>query len=417
MTDINDNNRYVEEDTISLLDLFSVLAKHWRFIFFSTLAAAVLIFCYSLYSLMADPEAPLNFLPNIYKPQVKVRLQETESASLGSLFKEDNLGVLSGLVPASSSLSNAELAQELLKGKTLIDQVAEEFDFIEKYDISEYPKTTSREIFTENLVVEHDSATGILTIGYKDINPEFATDVLNRTLQLLEKRFQNLTMETVMTKKEFLEKRLEEVGREYRAAQQAVVDFQKNYGLFNLELQASAMIEEIAKLESEIMNTELKLRQLQEARRSDDPQVQRLQNELELLKEMLQAKQRGLAGYSNEYISQSEFPELSAIYLNLKSELAIQETIYKMLRQQYETTKIEESDNSRKFQIIEYAEIPEKKDSPSRSKICIIVTLAVFFLSILIAFIMEYFSRVKKDPEESDKLKNIKKQLPFFREP
>jgi len=417
MADMNDNNRYTEEDTISLLDLLSVLAKHWRFIFFSTLTAAVLIFCYSLYSLMADPKAPLNFLPNVYKPQVKVRLQESESASLSSLLNENNLGVLSGLVSTNISPTNAELARELLKGKTLIDQVAEEYDFIEKYDISEYPKTTSREIFTENLAVEHDSATGILTIGYKDINREFATDVLNRTLQLLEKRFQNLTMETVMTKKRFLEERLEEVEKEYRAAQQAVVDFQKNYGLFNLELQASAMIEEIAKLESEIMNTELKLRQLQEARRSDDPQVQRLQNELELLKEMLQAKQRGLAGYSDEYISQSEFPELSAVYLNLKSELAIQETIYRMLRQQYETTKIEESDNSRKFQVIEYAEIPEKKDSPSRGKICIIVTLAVFFLSILISFIMEYFSRVKKDPVESDKLKTIKKQLPFFRKP
>ena len=110
-------------------------------------------------------------------------------------------------------------------------------------------------------------------------------------------------------------------------------------------------------------------------------------------------------------IPQSQLPELSARFLNLTRDLQIVQAIYSGLRSQYESLKIEERDTSSRFQIIEHAEVPEIKSGPSRSRITIIVTMTVFFLSIFLSFVLEYFERVKNDPIESSKLSEIRRML------
>lgn len=52
------------------------------------------------------------------------------------------------------------------------------------------------------------------------------------------------------------------------------------------------------------------------------------------------------------------------------------------------------------------AEIPEKKVGPSRSKLCIIVIFAAFFISIFIAFLLNAIENIKKDPEAMQKFKD-----------
>ena len=110
-------------------------------------------------------------------------------------------------------------------------------------------------------------------------------------------------------------------------------------------------------------------------------------------------------------VAQTELPELSARFLNLTRDLQIIQTIYSGLRSQYETVRIEEMNNSSRFQVIETAEVPEKKSWPRRSVICVVVTMAAFFFSVLAAFIKEYFVRARRDPVEAMKLDDIKRML------
>lgn len=406
----------VNEDEISLMDLISVLAKRWKFIFFSTFIAAVLIALYSVYTIKAAPDAPFNNLPNIYRPEVIVRLQESSSSSsLQSMLNSSDLGILSGLVSSSGGATNADLAQALIKGNTIADQIAEEFDFIEKFNIEKNPVTSSRRNYTENLVVDYDSSTGFMTIGFESTDPVFATEVVNSSLELLEERFRGLTMDSILTKKAFLEEQLAEQEKNLTRAQDNLIQFQKTYGIVDIETQAEAQITELSSLNSSLVQKEVELRGLKSKRRDDDPQVQRLENDIAQLKELIQAKTIGFKEFSenSDYIPQNKLPELSAVYANLTKEAELQATLYISFKTQYESVKLEEADNSKQFQIIERAEIPEVKAKPSRSKICIIVTIAVMFLSIFMAFIFEYIDRVKEDPVESKKLKEIKDSLSF----
>ncbi len=403
-----------EEDEISLMDLIGVLAKRWKFIFFSTFAAAVFIAGYSVLSLVLPPDSPFNKLPNIFKPEVIVRLQESSSSSgIQSILNSSDLGILSGLVGSSGGSSNADLAQALIVGNTIADQIAEEFNFVELYGIEKNPVSSSRRMYKDNLKTDFDSSTGFMTIGYENTDREFATKVVNRSLELLEERFRGLTMENIITKKAFLEERIADQEAVLTKSQNKLIDFQKTYGIVDIETQTAAQITELTQMNSNLIQKEVELKNLQEKRRADDPQVKRLENEIGDLRELINAKTAGFKDYSSssDYIPQNKLPELSAIYLNLKSDVELQSQLYLTIKSQLESVKLEEADNSKQFQIIERAEIPELKARPSRSKICMIVTIAVMFLSIFAAFIMEYFDRVKADPVESEKLKEIKKNL------
>lgn len=402
-----------DKDTISLLDLVLVIAKRWRFIAVFTAVFMVLVVLLSVYTLKMPPDSPFNPLPNLYRPEVKIRLQDSASSNtLSNILKSSEFSFLAGISDISGSGSkNSDLAQALLTGNALLDQIAEEFRFIEKYDLDKYPKTVAREMIRESMKSDFQSSTGILTISYQDIDPEFATAIINRSLDLLEKRFQELTLERVGTKKLFLEERIDEIGLEVRRAQQNLIDFQQKYGIVNIEIQAESQITELAKLNSEIIALEMEIKALLQYRREEDPQILRLRKDLELKRYLLEMKKSGFTAFSSEDIPTTKLPEISAVYFNLRRDLTIQETIFASLRQQYETTKMEEADDSKIFQIIERAEIPERKASPSRGKICVITSLAAFFLSVFVSFIMEYLERVKADPIESQKLRAIKQKF------
>ena len=56
------------------------------------------------------------------------------------------------------------------------------------------------------------------------------------------------------------------------------------------------------------------------------------------------------------------------------------------------------------FQILEYAEIPERKSEPSRAVICMIGTVAGFFIAVFLCFIFNIIDNIKNDKEAMAKL-------------
>ena len=85
-------------------------------------------------------------------------------------------------------------------------------------------------------------------------------------------------------------------------------------------------------------------------------------------------------------------------------ELEAQEQVYKQLKTQYELLKVEMASETPVFQILEHAEVPDRKSAPSRGMLCIIATFAVFFMSVFIAFALNAIENIKRDPEAMKKL-------------
>jgi len=104
----------------------------------------------------------------------------------------------------------------------------------------------------------------------------------------------------------------------------------------------------------------------------------------------------------------SSYDRLPAITIEmnrLELELEAQKQIYTQLKVQYELNRINIASESPVFQVLEYAEVPDKKSEPSRGLICIIVTFAAGFLSVFLAFVLNAVSNIKNDPQAMAKLR------------
>ena len=402
-----------QDDTVSLLDLVGVLVRRWRLIAGSTTCGALLIFAYVLLTMYLPPSSPWNLLPDIYRPEAKVLLLERDSSRLSvvnlALERAGSLGELLGGVGGGGS--SAALAQELLAGRTIHDRIIDEFDFVARYGITDNPRTRARALAERSLKYEFDLESAVLSISYEETDPEFAARVLKRTLGLLEQRFHALTMETVVLKKQHLEERLAVVGNDRQAAQDRLVAFHRAYGIIDLQEQSLELAQLLADYKRELLSKEVEMQSLRESLPASDPSVVQLQGQIDIVRQVLDELQTGFSSFSAQTIPQDELPGVAADYLNLRRDLEIQEQIYALLREQYELARIEESDPSRTFQVLEAVEVPEVKHWPSRALICVVGTLIVLLLSMLLAFFLEYLVRVRADPVEAAKLAAIREQL------
>ena len=276
-----------KSETISTMDFLYIFIRRRRLIFFSTLIVALAAYSYGMLSLRMSSDNPWNLLPNIYRPEAKVLLQDDN----------EPLNALAAVNPAVSFVvgagrnSSAALAQELLTGRTLIDQIVEEFNLIDYYGIKENPRTNARKEFLEALSFELDEESAVLSVFYEDKDPVFATIILNRVIEYLELRFRALTMETVLLKKQFLEDRLQAVRVDLDQAQDRLIEFQREYGIIDLSSQSNESVKIVAEYKREILSNEVKLQGLLEYLPSSDPAIVRLKNEIKILKQLIEEMQ------------------------------------------------------------------------------------------------------------------------------
>lgn len=88
----------------------------------------------------------------------------------------------------------------------------------------------------------------------------------------------------------------------------------------------------------------------------------------------------------------------------LKAELAAQESVYTQLKTQLELLKVSMASEKPVFQVVENAEVPDRKSGPSRGMLCIIVTFAGGFISVFMAFLLNAIKNIKNDPVAMEKL-------------
>lgn len=197
-----------QDDEISLIDLFAVLWHRKTMIIAITGIAIVGVLIFSILSLKLPPEK--SFLPNKYTPQAQMLINDSSSSSggLSSALSSSGLGSLASLagVNVSGGSSYSALASYFVGSNSLLDQVIQKFNLIERYEIEKHPIAESRKALKEVLHSSFDEDTGVFTVNFTDIDPVFARDVVNYVVGLLEERFFELGID----KNKLTQKNLEE---------------------------------------------------------------------------------------------------------------------------------------------------------------------------------------------------------------
>jgi len=196
-----------EEDEISLIDLFAVLWLRKRMIIAITLLGAIGSVGFSILSLALPAE--ISPLPNQYTPKALMLIDNKSSSGggLSSMLSSSGLGGLASLAGLSTSASSSfsDLAVYLVETNSLLDSVVDEFDLVKRYKIKKFPRASSRKKLKKYLKAEYDDKSGVFSVGFTDIDPVFAKNVVDYCTAYLEKRFDELGLDKNKIEKENLE--------------------------------------------------------------------------------------------------------------------------------------------------------------------------------------------------------------------
>lgn len=394
-----------QDDEISLIDLAAVLWKRKWLIVAITLIGMVGVLAYAVGSLLLPPEK--SYMPNVYTSKASMLIQtSSSSSSLAAALSSSGLAGMAGL-SASAGNTNGALAEVLATSNATLDALNSKFNFAERNMANKPPKKNAkpplvsdiREGIKKHLSAKLDAKTNLFVVSYTDTDPAFAKEVVDEVVRILSERFAVLGGNKALEQKALLEKKLADVDTAVKNLEAQVKAFQNKYGVMQVEAIATEQITILARLRSELIMKEMEIANYQKISNINDPVMVQLKNERDGILAKIKEIETGVGAGSRVMPSQKELPTIAFEYARLQRDLAVQTEVFKMLTQQYEMVKLNLSGQEPVFQILEMAEVPDKKSGPSRGMMCIVATMAAFFLSILVAFIAESIEKIKKDPE------------------
>lgn len=388
-----------ENGDISFLDILAILWKRKKMIIGVTGIAAIFIVAFSLISLLLPPEK--SFLPNLYSPKATILISAGGSGSFSSALASSGLSGLASLAGISAgNNTNGLLAIELLKSNTILDSLDAKFHFAQRNKAKKTGATLTREMIKGHLKGAFSDKTNILTITFDDIDPVFAQDVVNTTVQMLGDRFASLGGNKAIAQRDLLEKKLADIDVSVKNAEAKIIEFQKNHGTINVQSLASEQIALLAGLRSQMIMKEMEISEYQKISKIEDPFLVKLRSERESILSKINELETGKGAKTRIMPSQQEMPLMAFEYQKLERELLVQTELFRIMTQQYELAKLNAAGQDPVYQIIELADVPDKKSGPSRARLCMLVTLSAFFIALVLAMLMESMADIKSDPEK-----------------
>ena len=215
----NGNNN--SQDEISLLDLFGVLL-HYKFLIIGMTAfGAIFSVIIAIVSLKLPPEK--SFLPNQYSPSAVMLI--TESSSGSSMPSGlSSLASIAGVNIGGERSSNSSLAKYLASSNLLFDALNDEFGFTERFEIEKSPVANTRKALSKKLSSNYDDDSGIFKISFTDIDPIFAQQVVNFSVDWLMDKFNELGIDKNNIQKTNLEKNIDLTYQEILKLDQQIQD-------------------------------------------------------------------------------------------------------------------------------------------------------------------------------------------------
>ncbi len=378
-----------------LLHYFSILWQYRGLIIGVTALSAVGVVGFSILSLVMEPER--SPLPNVYRASATLILQEGGDQGLSSSM----LSALGMDLPGGGGGMNyGDIAIEVLNSRVFTDRIVEANNLIEYYEIDKKPRTNSREAVQVHSTYTFNDRSGILTIAYADIDPEFAAQVADSIVEELQRYFANRGGTDRLQELTTMEEKLEEVEGNITALQAEIEEFQRRHGVLQIEELAQQQSQMLAEFRGQLLQLDLQIKnQAEMSRIENDPALEQLQLQRRNTAELIWQIENGYTGGNEVLPARSQLPNLAARLARMRTDLEIQSRIYEALTEQYEVAKLT-AETQPLFSVLEPVEVPEEKAGPSRAQLSITVTLGGFAASVVIAFLINLIRNIANDPEK-----------------
>jgi capsule polysaccharide export protein KpsE/RkpR len=202
---------------------------------------------------------------------------------------------------------------------------------------------------------------------------------------------------------------LKDVKESLLEAEEAMKGFQERTGAIKIDDQARAVIQSIAQLRAQVASREVRLKVARSYATRQNPEVQRLEEEVRGLKEQLGHLESGSGRGADPLVSAGRMPQLGADYVRRMRELKFNEALYEILLKQFELAKLDEARDAPVIQIIATAVPPETRFTPRRAQMVVTAFVVSFFVSVLGAFFLEFMERSQQNPDNRQRFEEMRR--------
>jgi tyrosine-protein kinase Etk/Wzc len=373
-----------EENGIDLTKLFRVISRRARLILWITAASAVVAVVVSL------------LLPDYYKAESRILPPPQEK---GANLAAQLMGQAGGLMALAGGVapikSQGEMFLAMMKSRTVLDRIVDRFDLLNLYRLNLFNfdkkryRQDARKRLLELFSAREERKSGIIILTVEDKDPKRAADMANAFVEELKSLAGGLAISEAGQRRMFFEEQLRHTKESLARAEEEVKAFQQRTGMFQVDAQARAIIEGIARLRAGIAVKEVEAKVLRSFATAQNPDLQRVEEEVRALRSELEKVETSKGSGFDPLMPSGRVPEMGTEYLRRLRQLKYNETLYELLSKQYELAKLDEARDAVVIQMIDRAVLPERKSWPPRAWIVFLATVTALFLSVFIALLLE----------------------------
>ncbi|SOD17513.1 Capsule polysaccharide export protein KpsE/RkpR [Fibrobacter sp. UWB16] len=357
--------------------------KHFKF--FSVFVAIPTIVAFVLVMWVIDPMYAATAV--VTPPASKQSMSSALSGMMGG-------SGMSSLLGLSMDNGDANAVWTILNSWELHDKVIEKFDLAKHYKFKGKFHADLLKEFRRNFGIDYNKED-MFSLFYKDTDAKRAVQVIEFMLEKADSAFNVFKTNQARQSRLYFQGRLDSCEHVLDSVLNSFVDFQVKNNVYEPGVQLSATIKYLSELQAmrEEMGMELDFEKLD--RGENSKRYQELQKRVKGMNAALGGALKGK--HSNiGMIELKKSPELYAEYLRRESEIRIQETLYKLLRQQSEQMRLEEAKMLKNLHVLEPPWENNKKIYPLRAVTLIFVFAVACLLATIVCNIRDYLETEEK---------------------
>jgi tyrosine-protein kinase Etk/Wzc len=386
-----------------LLDLLIIVSRRKAIVLRTTLASA----------LMAAMVAFV--LPNRYTATASILPpQQSPSLAASMIGQLGSLGSMATLAQKDLGLKNPnDLYVGMLRSRTAEDALIRRFDLLRVYRDKTMSEARRDLEDASGIALGKE---GFISISVEDRDRSRAPQIANAYVEELRQLTQNLAVTEAGQRRLFFERQLELAKNNLADSEQALKQTEQTTGLIQLDGQAKAIIESVVKLRAVIAAKEVELHAMRLFSTEENPDVRLGEQQLSGMRAQLalletQSRSPGDLEVSAGNVPAGNVPEAGLQYVRKLRDMKYAETIFELLAKQYEAARLDEARTAAVIQVVDPAIEPDRKSSPPRILIVVIVTLLGLFASVGYVLLAETVARMRLNRDVESRWTMLKRTV------
>jgi capsule polysaccharide export protein KpsE/RkpR len=348
----------------------------------------------------------------MFTAKVTIMPPQQGPSSAALISQLGSLASLTGLGNGSGMRDPNDLYLAILQSDTIGDALIKRLDLLSVYHTKKLSE--ARRVLSANTKFLSQNG-GLISITVKDGDPHRAAQIANAYVDELHAINSHLVIGEAGVRRLFFSQQLTLEKDRLTDAEIALKETEEATGAVSPSGQTGLAIGQVAQLQSQIISHEVQLDTMRNSATDQNPDVIRLNSELQSLREQLRQMESAKKGRNpgDILLTPRALPADQLEFLRKQRDVQYHTLIFDLIARQFEAARLDEAKASPVIQVLDPAEPPDRKSSPFRALWTLIGGILGFIYGCTRVIGSYVYSRVIADEVYAQKVGQFKRALRF----